>query len=124
MALSLFFVFWVVEGIRAIFVLLSLITRIHIISILHSLLCLNELFGIACVVTLHAYRFDFAGRYCACKSANDYCNQDNLNDSTRVGFLVRRGRMLLALAITYWIFFAFNLCMHTVSIRPKPAVVA
>jgi hypothetical protein len=120
--LAIFFVFWIIEGIRAIMVLLSTITRIHIISIVHTILCLNELLGIAAIVTLCLYRYQFSGLYCSCK-VDPWCDQDFLTEFDRSRLLVRRGRMLIGLTVCYFVFFAFNLLMHTVSCRKKEPVV-
>lgn len=55
--LAIFLVFWIIEAIRALMVLLSTISRLHIISIVHTLLCLNELLGLAAAITLMLYRY-------------------------------------------------------------------
>lgn len=121
--LAIFFVFWIIEALRAILILLSTITRLHIISIVHTILCLNELLGLAAAVTLMLYRYQFSGLYCSCR-VDPYCDQDNLVfDRDRPRLLVRRGRFLLGLTVCYWVFFAFNLLMHTVSLRKKDPVV-
>ena len=65
--LTLFFAYYVVQMIRSIFVLLSLIPRIHVISSVHSFLFLNEFLGLGALALAHIYRFQFAGRYCACR---------------------------------------------------------
>lgn len=127
-ALTIFFVFWMIEMVRALMVLLSTITKIHVISLVHTVLCLNELLGLAAMIVLSMYRFQFSGRYCSCSW--EFCPKDLLEEipigiAVRERLLVRRGRMLLALAITYWVFLAFNFCMHTVTIRKRdPAVSA
>lgn len=85
--LAIFFTFWVIEAVRALFVLLSTITRVHVISLVHTILCLNELLGIAAIVTLCLYRFQYSGRLCSCFNIDNneqvgdfpyYCDNDNL----------------------------------------------
>jgi hypothetical protein len=120
-------------------VLLSLISRLHVISILHTILCFNELLGLAAMITTALYRLQFSGRYCSCVGASPYCDHDfvydpddeeldiglrNIGQRDRSRLLIRRGRMLLALLITYWIFMIFNLLMHTISVRKSSSVVA
>ena len=55
--LCLFFAYYVVQMIRSIFVLLSTIARLHVISSVHSFLFLNEFLGLGTLALAHIYRF-------------------------------------------------------------------
>ena len=66
---------------------------------------------IASMIILHYYRFNFSGKYCACRE-DDYC--DYTYTSSQPGFLIRRGRMLTGLVAVFWIMFGFNLLMISV----------
>ena len=72
-ALVVFFVYFVIESVRAGFIILGLLPFLHVSSVLHSILFFNEGLGISAAVVLHLYRFDFAGRMCACKNVDNYC---------------------------------------------------
>lgn len=73
--LCLFFAYYVVQMIRALFVLISTVPKLHVISSVHSFLFLNEFLGLGTLALAHIYRFQYAGRYCACRISNQ-CNED------------------------------------------------
>lgn len=60
--------------IRSLFILLSTIAALHVISSVHSILFLNEFLGLGTLALAHIYRFQYAGRYCACRIGNQ-CNE-------------------------------------------------
>jgi len=66
--------------IRSLFVLLSTIPKLHVISSVHSFLFLNEFLGLGTLALAHIYRFQYAGRYCACR-IDEQCNEDNYKDN-------------------------------------------
>jgi hypothetical protein len=109
-----------VQGVRSIFLLISLSDHIFIHPLLHTVLSLNELLGVAAAVVLHTYRFGYAGRYCACKDAgSEFDTSQCTTGSGPSIFLKKRGEMLVALAIVYWIFSVFNVLFHTVFCKKK-----
>lgn len=75
-ALSVFFTYWIVEAVRALLVLASTLTALHIITLVHTILCLNEALGIAAFVITSVFRFQFSGRYCACTGVSPWCDDD------------------------------------------------
>ncbi len=78
--LTLFFAYYVVQLIRCIFILLSVIPALHVISSVHSFLFLNEFLGLGTLALAHIYRFQYAGRYCACRIGGQ-CNEDLYGNS-------------------------------------------
>jgi hypothetical protein len=113
-----------VQMVRSIFVLISLSDHIFVHPLVHTVLSLNELLGVAAAVVLHTYRFSYSGRYCACKSAgSEFDTSQCTTGSGPSIFLKKRGEMLIALAIVYWIFAAFNVLFHTVFCKKKVHVV-
>jgi hypothetical protein len=117
--LTLFFAYYAVQCIRSLFVLLSLIPHVHVISSVHSFLFLNEFLGLGALGLAHIYRFQYAGRYCACRIDNFCESSSDLNDTQKSQLLIRRGEYILGLIIVSWVYFAFNWCMHLISIRRK-----
>lgn len=77
--LCLFFAYYVVQMIRSLFVLLSAVPALHVISSVHSFLFLNEFLGLGTLALAHIYRFQYAGRYCACRIGNQ-CNEGLYNN--------------------------------------------
>lgn len=115
--LIMFFAYYFVQCVRALLVLLSLIPFIHVVSFAHTFLFLNELLGLASLALAHIFRFQYAGRYCACK-INGLCNDNNqLTDTARSKLLIRRGEYILGLIIVSWVYIVLNWCMHILSIR-------
>jgi hypothetical protein len=117
-ALVIFFVYWMVQIFRSLMILISLSDSIFVHPLLHTILAANEGLGISAAVVLHYYRFSYAGRACACKDAGKFFDYEAC-DKQPDQFLVKRGQMLVALAIVYWVFSLFNVLFHSVFCKKK-----
>lgn len=59
---------------------------------------LNDLLGVAAVIILHVYRFQYSGKWCS----GDFLDPEMARVS-RDGYLIERGKILIGLVMYVWV---------------------
>ena len=94
--LKIWWTFALTDFARSIIGLLAVQIKSPKLAFFYQFLGLNDLLGVAAVVILHVYRFQYSGKWCS----GDLLENDT---HTRSGYLILRGRILLGLVIYTWV---------------------
>ena len=114
--LKLFFTVFLVDAVRYLLLIAGILLRSKALMLAWVLFIPNDLLSLASMIVLHTWRFRLSGQLCSCVNSRPLCDQealdnDPLGEEKRRFLLIRRGRMLLGIAIWWWFFFVFNLIM-------------
>lgn len=115
--LILFFTVFLVDAFRYLLLILGILFRSKLLMMTWLLFLPNDCLSLASIILLHVWRFRLSGQLCACVNSRPLCDQDTVTDEQRRFLLIRRGRMLLGIAIWWWFFFVFNLIMWALIAR-------
>lgn len=94
--LKIWWTFALTDFARSIIGLLAVQIKSKKLAAFYQFLGLNDLLGVAAVVILHVYRFQYSGKWCS----GDLLEDDS---RSRGGYLILRGRILLGLVIYTWV---------------------
>lgn len=109
--LKLFFTVFLVDAVRYLLLIAGILLRSKALMLAWVLFIPNDLLSLASMIVLHTWRFRLSGQLCSCVNSRPLCDQEFVTDQQRPFLLIRRGRMLLGIAIWWWFFFVFNLIM-------------
>ncbi|CDW73991.1 UNKNOWN [Stylonychia lemnae] len=93
--LKIWFVFGLIDCLRCGLVFAYILYDKAIYAIGYHVLTLNDILGLAAVLILHVYRFQFTGKWCS----GDFLPESKATE----GFLVERGKFLVGLVIYVWV---------------------
>jgi hypothetical protein len=104
--LKIWWTFCLVDFFRSLLALMSISLDSRRLAYLYQLLILNDFLGVAAVIILHTYRFQYSGKWCS----GDYLS-DDLARVERSGYLIERGKILIGLVIYVWVGFLSWACV-------------
>ena len=96
--LKIWWTYGLVDFFRSLIGILATNLKSSRLARLYQALIFNDILGIAAVIILHAYRFQYSGKWCS----GDLLNPDMARVS-RPGYLIERGKILLGLVIYVWV---------------------
>jgi hypothetical protein len=96
--LKIWWSFCVVDFFRSLIALLAVNIKSRKLAYLYQVLIINDLLGVAAVIILHVYRFQYSGKWCS----GDIMAPE-LARVSRDGYLIERGKILLGLVIYVWV---------------------
>lgn len=96
--LKIWWSFCVVDFFRSLIAILAVNIKSRKLAYLYQVLIINDLLGVAAVIILHAYRFQYSGKWCS----GDIMTPE-LARVSRDGYLIERGKILLGLVIYVWV---------------------
>ena len=94
--LKIWWTFALIDFIRSLIGILAVQNDSKKLANLYQLLVLNDFLGVAAVIILHIYRFQFSGKWCS----GDFLEDDSFD---RPNYLILRGKLLLGLVIGVWV---------------------
>jgi hypothetical protein len=104
--LKIYFAYFVTEVVRSFFMLLAIILRSRGLAMIYQFACMNDCLGLAALIILHVYRFQYSGKYCTGDIYKENGgNPDDIKDNKNLEplFLISRGKYLLGLVIWVWV---------------------
>jgi len=96
--LKIWWSFCVVDFFRSLIAILAVNIKSRKLAYLYQVLIINDLLGVAAVIILHVYRFQYSGKWCS----GDIMAPE-LARVSRDGYLIERGKILLGLVIYVWV---------------------
>lgn len=101
--LKIWFAYGIIDIFRCAFVFAYLNYKFSPLAYLYHGFALNDLLYVGALLILHAYRFQYPGKYCA----GDYLDESKPTP----GYLIERGKYLLGLVIYVWVALFVSVCV-------------
>jgi len=96
--LKIWWTYALIDFFRALVGILATNMKSMCLARLYQALFFNDLLGIAAVIMVHVYRFQYSGKWCS----GDLLDPEMARVS-RPGYLIERGKILLGLVIYIWV---------------------